>query len=251
MRKIIFNNEIIQLDNGYFFGRGVFETILVTDKPIFLKEHISRLNNGIDILRLGDKILIEDVLNIINKYSIKNCVLKIAVSEKNLVLEKRDNKYKSGDYLKGFSLKVSEISRNTKSKLTYIKSINYLENILEREEAIKRGYDEVLFLNENGLVAEGSISNIFVVKENKIFTPRVKCGLLPGIVRDFVIKEFKAIEGEITLEDLFNADELFITNSILGIMGISKLEEKIFIDNKITSDIRKKYEARIYDKEEH
>lgn len=245
MRTIVFNEERITLDSGYFFGRGVFETILVKRKPVFLKEHIERLNKGIRVLELGDEILLEDILNIIDKYSIKNCVLKIAVSEKNIVIETRDNKYKTGDYLKGFYLKISNINRNSKSKLTYIKSTNYLDNILQREEALKNGYDEVLFLNEKGFVAEGSVSNIFLIKENKIYTPKVESGLLPGVVRKFIIDEFNVIEKEIIIEDLFNADEIFITNSLLGVMGISKLEDKILSKNKITIGIREKYEEII------
>lgn len=247
MRNIVYKEEKLEVDSGYFFGRGVFETILIKNRPIFLKEHIDRLNKGIKTLNIGDEVLIGDILRIIDKHDIKNCALKIAVSEKNIVLERRGNKYKPVDYLKGFSLKLSNINRNSKSKLTYIKSTNYLENILEREEALANGYDEVLFLNESGLVAEGSISNIFIVKDDKIFTPSIKCGLLPGIVRNFIINEFKVIEKEIFLDDLFNADELFITNSLLGIMGISKLEERIFTDNKTTISIREKYEVKIDD----
>ena len=245
MRDIIFNEDKINLDSGYFFGRGVFETILVKDKPIFLKEHISRLNEGIKILNIGDKVIEEDILNIINKHNIKYCGLKIVVTEKNIVLEKRDIPYKSDDYLKGFSLKLSNINRNSKSKLSYIKSINYLENILEREEALNNGYNEVLFLNEKGYLSEGSMSNIFIVIDKEIYTPSIKCGLLPGIVRNFLIKEYKIIEKELTLEDIMMADEIFITNSLLGIMGISKFENRILTENKITIMLRKEYEAKI------
>ena len=245
MREIIFNEYKINLDSGYFFGRGVFETILVKDKPIFLKEHISRLNEGIKILNIGDKVIEEDILNIINKHNIKYCGLKIVVTEKNIVLEKRDIPYKSDDYLKGFSLKLSNINRNSKSKLSYIKSINYLENILEREEALNNGYNEVLFLNEKGFLSEGSMSNIFIVIDKEIYTPSIKCGLLPGIVRNFLIKEYKIIEKELTLEDIMMADEIFITNSLLGIMGISKFENRILTENKITIMLREEYEAKI------
>ena len=245
MRDIIFNEDKINLDSGYFFGRGVFETILVKDKPIFLKEHISRLNEGIKILNIGDKVIEEDILNIINKHNIKYCGLKIVVTEKNIVLEKRDIPYKSDDYLKGFSLKLSNINRNSKSKLSYIKSINYLENILEREEALNSGYNEVLFLNEKGYLSEGSMSNIFIIKDKEIYSPSIKCGLLPGIVRNFLIKEYKIIEKELTLEDIMMADEIFITNSLLGIMGISKFENRILTENKITIMLRKEYEAKI------
>ncbi len=245
MRDIIFNEDKINLDSGYFFGRGVFETILVKDKPIFLKEHISRLNEGIKILNIGDKVIEEDILNIINKHNIKYCGLKIVVTEKNIVLEKRDIPYKSDDYLKGFSLKLSNINRNSKSKLSYIKSINYLENILEREEALNNGYNEVLFLNEKGFLSEGSMSNIFIVIDKEIYTPSIKCGLLPGIVRNFLIKEYKIIEKELTLEDIMMADEIFITNSLLGIMRISKFGNRILTENKITIMLREEYEAKI------
>lgn len=245
MREIIFNEYKINLDSGYFFGRGVFETILVKDKPIFLKEHISRLNEGIKILNIGDKVIEEDILNIINKHNIKYCGLKIVVTEKNIVLEKRDIPYKSDDYLKGFSLKLSNINRNSKSKLSYIKSINYLENILEREEALNNGYNEVLFLNEKGFLSEGSMSNIFIVIDKEIYTPSIKCGLLPGIVRNFLIKEYKIIEKELTLEDIMMADEIFITNSLLGIMRISKFGNRILTENKITIMLREEYEAKI------
>ena len=56
MRKIIYEEDNIKLDSGYLFGRGVFETILIKENPIFLKEHIERLNKGIKYLKLGDKI---------------------------------------------------------------------------------------------------------------------------------------------------------------------------------------------------
>lgn len=245
MRSIIYNEDKISLDSGYFFGRGVFETILVKDKPIFLEEHISRLNEGIKILNIGENVKLEDILKIITKHNIKHCGLKIVVTEKNIVLEKRDIPYKLEDYLKGFSLKLSNINRNSKSKLSYIKSINYLENILEREEALDSGYNEVLFLNEKGYLSEGSMSNVFIVKDKKVYTPSIKCGLLPGIVRNFLIKEYKIIEKELTIEDAMMADEIFITNSLLGIMGISKFENRILTENKITIMLRKEYEAKI------
>lgn len=245
MRNIIFEKDNIILDSGYFFARGVFETILVKDKPIFLDEHINRLNKGINILEIGESIDIEYINNIIKELNISNCAFKIVVTEKNIVFATRELTYKDEDYLHGFSLKVSEIIRNSKSKLTYIKSINYLENIIQREDALKDGYNEVLFLNEKGYVCEGSISNIFIVKGGRIFTPRVKNGLLEGIIREYVIKTNDVVEKELTLEEVRNADEIFITNSLLGIMGINKFEGRVFTGNKITMSIREKYEAII------
>lgn len=245
MRNVIIGKEKITLDSGYFFARGVFETILVKDKPIFLEEHINRLNNGINTLGIGELVEVEDINNIIKDFDIRNCALKIVVTEKNIVLETREIIYKSGDYLRGFSLKVASTIRNSTSKLTYIKSMNYLENLLEREGALKEGYNEVLFLNEKGYVCEGSLSNIFIVKNGIIFTPKVNSGLLPGVVRDYIIKKYNVVEKEITLDEVMNADEIFITNSLLGIMGVSKFENRILTDNKITIKIREEYEAQV------
>lgn len=245
MRNLIIGKDKISVDSGYFFGRGVFETILVKTKPLFLEEHIKRLNNGINTLKIGEAIETEYISNIINDFNIKNCVLKIIVTEKNILLETRELLYKSGDYLRGFSLKVAKTIKNSTSKLTYIKSMNYLENILEREEALEEGYNESVFLNEKGYVCEGSFSNIFIVKNDIIFTPEVSSGLIPGVVRNYIIKNYDVIEKEIRLDDIINADEIFITNSLLGIMGVSKFENRILTENKITIKIRKEYESQI------
>ena len=77
MRKVIYDNDIISIDSGVFFGRGVFETILVKTMPIFLEEHIQRLNKSIIELELGELISIEDVINFIKQHNIKNKTLEI------------------------------------------------------------------------------------------------------------------------------------------------------------------------------
>ena len=89
------------------------------------------------------------------------------------------------------------------------------------------------------------MSNIFIIKNNKIFTPDINQGLLPGIIRNFIVERYNVIEKRITLEELFNADEIFITNSILGIMKISKIENKILVENKLTNIIREEYSQMI------
>lgn len=246
MREIIYKNEYIKLDSGYLFGRGVFETILIKEKPIFLKEHIERLNKGIEYLNLGDKIEEKFVLDKIKYYNIKNKALKIIVSEKNLVLEERELTYKEEDYNKGFSLKLSKVIKSSNSDILKIKSINYLENIIEREKVLKEGYNEVIFLNEKGFLTEGSISNLFIIKDKKIYTPHENSGLLKGTVRNFLINKYDIKETNISLKDILNCDEVFITNSLIGIMKVSRFEDKIYKENNITKEIRKEYEDTIW-----
>ncbi|MGH4121651.1 MAG: aminotransferase class IV [Clostridium sp.] len=244
------SQEAIALDSGFFFGRGVFETILVKEKPIFLGEHIQRLNSGLSTLGVNKKITAAEIYAGAEKISSKNSVLKIMVSEKNTIITKREIPYIDSDYARGFSLGVSEVRRNEYSNLTYVKSFNYVENIIERDKIIKKGYNEALFLNTEGFISEGAVSNIFFVKNGIIFTPKVKCGLLPGIIRDFVIKNsltlgFKIQEGEFTYGELMEAEGIFITNSIMGIMKINKIENKIFNESLVVSQMKKYYDSYV------
>lgn len=248
---IIVNGELrednkIELDSGFFFGRGLFETILVNDKPVFLKEHLQRLNKG--LLKIGVKIQIsqEYFLENIEKLNCKNCGIKLAVSEKNIVFTKREISYKEEDYIKGFKVKVSKIKRNPHAHITYLKSLNYIDNALEREESLKEGYNEVLFLNNYGYLSEGSISNIFWIKEDKIYTPSIESGLLPGVVRSWVIDNYDVLEGEFILNNLLNSHGAFLTNSLMGIMKIDRIEENILEKSDIIDSIGLRYRDYIY-----
>lgn len=241
MRKILHKHEKLSLDEGVFFGRGVFETILVKEKPIFFDEHIERLNQGIEVLEIGEKVD-KSILKIeIDKLNLKNKALKVLVTPKNLILIDKEIPYSDEDYKKGFKLKLSKVIRNSTSPLTYIKSINYMDNLLENKKAKKEGYNEVIFINEDAFITEGSTSNIFIVKENNIYTPKIECGLLNGTIRKYILKNTNCIEKEFTIEELLNSDEVFITNSLLGIMRVISIEEKIFNKHSITDYIRRKY----------
>lgn len=242
--------EKISLDSGFFFGRGAFETILVKEKPVFFGEHIQRLNGGLSTLGVNKKITEAEVYEAIQKLHCKNCVLKIMVSEKNTVIKTREIIYKQSDYEQGFSLGLSEARRNAHSNLTYVKSFNYVENIIERDKIISKGYNEVLFLNTEGFISEGAVSNIFFIENGVIFTPKVKCGLLPGIIREFVLKNslamgFKIEEGEFTLERLIEAEGVFITNSIMGIMKVVKIEDKVINESNVVSEIKGYYDRYV------
>jgi len=240
----------IYLDSGFFFGRGVFETILVKEKPIFLGAHIERLNSGLKTVGVDKNITQEEICKGIKKLNCRNCVLKIMVSEKNTVISTRQIAYKNIDYEQGFSLGLSDVKRNAYSNLTYVKSFNYVENIIERNKIIDKGYNEALFLNTDGYLSEGAVSNIFFIKNGIIFTPKIKCGILPGIVRKFVVENsfsigFEIQEGEYTYGELMEAEGVFITNSVMGIMKVNKVEDKVFDESAVVSQIKRYYDRCI------
>ena len=237
MRKVIYDNDIISIDSGVFFCRGVFETILVKTMPIFLEEHIQRLNKSIIELELGELIYKEEVIKFINQHNIKNKALKITVTEKNLIYSIREIKYKDNDYQKGFKVGISKVLRNSTSRIVGFKTLNYLENIIEYEICQRNGLNEAIFFNEQGYLCEGCTTNIFIVKNGKIYTPKIECGLLPGVVRKWVIDNFDVIETKITKDELLNSDEVFLTNSLVGVIKVSEIENKLF-DSKLIVKIK-------------
>lgn len=240
---------LIELDEGYSFGLGLFETILLyKGKPIFLDEHLARINKSIVDLGWNIKKLEKDEAfqyldN--NKNGFEYEILKIVLSEKNRLFLKREYTYTEKDYQKGFSLNISKVRRNENSIFTFHKTLNYGDNILEKRKSKKLGYDEPIFLNSKNQITEGATSNIFVVVEDKIYTPKLSCGLLNGIVRQYIVSNYDIIESEIDLEFLNNADEIFLTNSLFGIMPVNNLEKKVFKSQKISKEIFNYYKKYI------
>lgn len=224
MRQIIYGEDKIFMDEGLFFGKGIFETILWREKPVFLNEHIIRLKKGME--RIGLLPLEEEMLSeYLGKLNIKNKGVKITVTPLNIIITEREIPYKEEEYNKGMTLTVSKVKRNSTSLLSYIKSTCYIENLIEKENGKKAGYDDVIFLNEKGYITETSCANIFIVKNNEIFTPKVEDGLLDGIIRRKIIENFRVEEKSITLEELKTSDEVIITNSLMGAMSIKKIED--------------------------
>ncbi|MBP1917643.1 aminotransferase class IV [Youngiibacter multivorans] len=236
------NSEIINLDSGFCFGRGLFETMLVKDQPLFLQQHLDRINKSLKTIGIDKSISKVEVLDAAQRLQCTNSVLKLMVTEKNTLFTTRSSRYTEGHYTNGFSAAISSVRRNETSPLVYLKSLNYLDNILEHEKFLGSGFDEVLFLNTQGFLAEGSFSNIFFIKGSKVFSPSLDCGLLDGIVRRFVIDHFTVIEGRFTEADLMSADSAFLTNSIMGIMKLKSLNDTLYYESTIIREVQDAYE---------
>lgn len=225
---------------GINFGYGVFETVkVIGGRLVFFEEHVRRLKKALYKLDILDSLESKEVKarsdELIAKNEIDEGALKILVSkvgEKNkVIISTRAAKYTVEDYEKGFSLNISKIKRNEYSVLPYVKSTNYMENYIERKKAVKSGYDDCIFLNTSDFLAETSISNIFFVKEGVLCTPSLDNGMLNGIMREKVIEmaESQGIDlfvGKFGIDDLLCCEECFVTNSLMGIMPVSKIEDR-------------------------
>lgn len=229
------NSEALQ------FGYGIFETILIRNgELVYFSEHFSRAS--VALLYLGMKTISkEKLLADTNKYieenDIVDGVLKICFYLNNgcteIVFYNRKNPYTDKDYMNGFKLCLSEIKRHSENPIYSIKSTNFINNTIEMKNIRKIGFNESIHINESGFITECIYSNIFFIKDDEIYTPKVDSGLLAGIMRQKVIDISKKIGistkvGYYSIEDLKNADEIFLTSSIIGIMRVSSFEDKKF-----------------------
>jgi 4-amino-4-deoxychorismate lyase len=234
-------DDILLYDDGLNYGYGLFETILVRSKPVFLYEHCNRLRAGLDLLRIKNTVDERYILNCVENNKINNCILKVILTERNIVISTRPVTYKPEKYLIGYNIKISKVRRNPYSHTVYIKSLNYTDNKIEKEIASSEGFDEVLFLNTRNEVSECSVANIFFLKDGVIKTPALRCGILDGIVRRWVIDNYHVVEGIYYLEDILTADEVFLTNSVLGLMKVRSLNSTVFGQESIYNAIQENY----------
>lgn len=236
----------INLDDGYSFGLGFFETLhIYRNKALFLKEHIERINNSIDKFSFNiEKLEESEVLKYLEKnknLELENEVLKIILSEKNRIFQKRTYTYTDKKRELGFKCNIASTLRNVNSVFTFHKTLNYADNIYEKRKSLKNFFDEPIFLNSKGFVTEGATSNIFFVKDGEIFTPDLKEGLLNGIVRKWVIQNFKVIEEAIYFTKIKDYDEVFLTNSLFGLMPVNIIDENKFEKREMYEKIFQKY----------
>ncbi len=229
-------------DDGFSFGIGAFETMLVHDGRVVLADpHVGRLNRALEELGIPKRFDTDVINDHVSDGRLDGRVLKLEVSERNTIFSDRPVQYTEDDYVRGFDLTVSEVRRNETSAFTYIKSLQYGENIMEKRRAKAKGFDEPIFLNSRGEVCEGATSNIFFTRDGCIVTPDIGCGLLPGTVREYVIDSHEVEVRRILPDELDGFDGCFLTNAVMGIMPVRSFDGIVFGENGIAWEVRRRY----------
>lgn len=234
------------LDYGFLYGFGLFETMRAYEGQVFrLDSHLNRLARSAKILGLpiGVTDLEDAVMATIQANQLGDARIRITVSIGEgsmvpdpttckqptvLILAGDYHPYLEQIYQKGFRAVVSSIRRNSGSPLSRLKSANYLENMLAKQEARTAGVDEALCLNEKGLLAEASMSNIFLVDDGVLRTPGEESGVLPGVTREVVLElasrlGISTLEHDVRLDEIAEAQEAFLTNSLIEIMPLTEI----------------------------
>jgi len=221
------------------YGEGVFETFrCFHGLPVFLRKHFERMKMGAKLLRIPTpgwrefKQTVKEKIDVSADLRVKVCLFSFG----SQVFDEKPKESELVCFIsryerprKPLRLHLVSFPRNSKSPVVRIKSLNYLENVLGRREAKEMGFDEGLFLNERGEVAECCASNIFWMKDEVIYTPDESCGLLPGITRELVLSlapklGFKVKEGRYGLKNLLESDCVFLTNSLIGAHRVEEIE---------------------------
>lgn len=242
--------RISVFDHGLLYGDGVFEGIRSYNCLVFkLKEHIDRLYNSAQAILLKIPISKEEltkaVIATLKANKLRDAYIRVVVTRGigDLGLDPRKCKtpaifiitdkivlYPKELYQKGLSIVTVPTRRNIPEALNpQIKSLNYLNNILAKIEAINFNVEEALMLNQDGLVAECTGDNIFMIRDHLLITPPTAVGVLAGITRQTVLDlspklGLKTKEELITRYDLFNACEVFLTGTAAEIIPVVSID---------------------------
>ncbi|ASQ45251.1 aminotransferase class IV [Legionella clemsonensis] len=252
MSTLIFLNENGQhapfpMDDRVFVGEALFETLRVAHgKPCYAKLHWQRLQQSAALLKIPFDVSFErwlkTLLQCIQARSMQNGGIKITLcggsAPRGLTAKAMESRliFDAFNYIKKTQpLKLISVPwvRASNNPLYQIKSTNYLEAIIARRRAEDAGADDVLFYNEKYQPTETSVANFFIIKKNTLYTPDLKCGLLPGIIRQRLLTISQAnaiacVEEELDKKALTDADAMFTCNALQGLCAVSTLDHVTF-----------------------
>ena len=257
-------------DHGLLYGDGVFEGLRVYNGKVFrLKEHIDRFYDSARHIWLeipmSREQLTEAVLSTVKANDKRDGYIRLIITRGagTLGLDPRKTTdpqviiivddislYPPELYDNGMEIVTAATVRNHPNALNpRIKSLNYLNNILAKIEAIRAGCHEAVMLNPNGEVAECTGDNIFVVKRGVLRTPPLNAGILEGITRNAVIELARAAnipvqEIVLTRHDIYSADECFLTGTAAEVIPIVKCDGRLIGTGKpgpVTRQLRERF----------
>lgn len=266
--------KISVYDHGLLYGDGVFEGIRIYHGKVFrLREHIDRLYDSarhiyLEIPMSRDQ-MIEAVLDAVKVNKKHEGYIRLIVTRGagTLGLDPRKTTdpqviiivddialYPTELYESGLEIITASTIRNHHNALNpRIKSLNYLNNIMAKIEAIRGGCLEAIMLNHNGEVAECTGDNLFLVKKGVLRTPPISAGILEGITRDAVIElahsaGIEVQEVSLTRHDVYSADECFLTGTAAEVIAVVKVDNRVIGNGKpgpITRQLRERFQQLI------
>ena len=254
---------LIGADNrGLRYGDGLFETMkMLNSELIFEDEHFARLWRGLNVLQfdISKHFKVEKLSGEIKLLAKKNGHEKAARIRLSIIRGDGglyDAKNHSPGYIiqtwplaagsgewnsNGLVVGIYKEAKKSCDILSNLKHNNYLPYVLAALQAKKEKWNDAILLNTNGRICDTTISNIFIVKNNAVFTPSLSEGCVAGIMRKMIImnllkSNWQVVEKEMSVDELLNADEVFVTNSMYNIRWVQRIYENTF-KNVVTQKI--------------
>ncbi len=255
--KIYMNGKLVNkedakvsvFDHGFLYGDGGFEGIRSYNGLVFrLKEHIDRLYETMHTLLIDPKLtkkqMMDAVVATLKANKLKDAYIRLIVSRGDgdlgldprkcfgrpnvVIITDKITLYPAELYQKGMEIITVATLKNHPNALDpRLKSLNYLNNILAKIEAVHCGYNEAIMMDTNGYVGECTGDNVFMVKNGVLSTPHL--GRLKGITADAILGlaakiKLKTVEGFITRHEIYNADECFLTGTAAELIPVVKVD---------------------------
>lgn len=261
MKKIYLDGQMVDesaakisvFDHGLLYGDGVFEGIRFYNSRVFrLEEHIRRLYDSAKSILLTIPITPEEMIEAtcatVRANGLVNGYIRLVVTRgvgpmglspfkcpkaSIIIIADTITLYSDEAYANGLTMATCATRRPSHDILSpQVKSLNYLNNVMAKVEAIQAGAEEGLMLNDVGLVAECTGDNIFVIRDGAIATPPITAGALPGITRGVVIEIARElglplVERDLSRHDIYTCDECFLTGTAAEVIAATKLDQRV------------------------
>jgi branched-chain amino acid aminotransferase group I len=238
-------------DHGFLYGYGLFQTMRAYNGKLFLLDrHVKRLRDAAGIIGLGEKVKSIDFekacAETLAANNLKEARVRLTVTNGEstvmpwvdasgqptvVVTAQPYTPFSEEKYSEGFKVGIATVQRCRQSVVSSMKSINYLLNVIARMEAAANGLDETILLNDGGYIAEGGGSNVFFVEGERLITPGVDNGIIPGVTREVIMEiavgmGINVTEGDISPDAIKEFDEIFMTNAMIEVMPVTGVRDK-------------------------
>ncbi len=251
---VLYNDEICRSDEkillpgqlGLLAGWGVFTTLKICDGiPFAFERHWARMKRDARLIHVELALDRDDVrrnlMRLVEANQAPNCTMRVCVVRSEGGFWEGPGSGNSSDLIafsnelagwhESVALGVVEQGRHAASAFAGTKTLSWAHNLTMAETAKQRGYDEVILLNERGEVAECTSANIFAVRNGVTRTPPLESGPLPGVTRAVMLEEIDlpdapVEEGVLTLEDLYSAEEVFITSTTRDLLPVDRILDR-------------------------
>lgn len=261
MKKIYLDGQLVDeadakisvFDHGLLYGDGVFEGIRFYNRRVFrLEEHVRRLYDSARSILLNIPLTPEEMVAAtcatVRANGLTDGYIRLVVTRgvgpmglspfkcpkaSVIIIADTISLYSDEAYAHGLTMATCATRRPSHDILSpQVKSLNYLNNVMAKVEAIQAGAEEGLMLNDVGLVAECTGDNIFVIRDGALSTPPITAGALPGITRGVVIDIARELglpltERDLSRHDIYTCDECFLTGTAAEVIAATKLDQRV------------------------